>query len=244
MSNIVNHALLVTGTDTEVGKTIVTTALMAYWLKHYAKSSLGIMKPVQSGIGDFEQYTRLFELDQSPDTIAPQRFAAPLAPPLAAAQEGKTVDLGVVWQALSQLLETRDFVLIEALGGLGSPVTDEWTIADLAAAWRLPILLVVPIKLGAISQAVANVALARQHQLSIRGIILNCTTPLTPEQQQNWAPVDLIERLTQLPVLGHLPFLPNHEDTELLSQAAAQLALEGIWGTFIADSKSKLDIPK
>jgi len=226
MGSVVENGLLITGTDTEVGKTIVTTALTAYWLKHYAKQTLGLMKPVQSGIGDFEQYTRLFDLDQSPETLCPQRFEAPLAPPLAAAQEGRTIDLALVWRSLSQLLAERQFVLVEAAGGLGSPVTDEWTVADLAAAWRLPIVLVVPIKLGAISQAVANTALARQHQLSIRGIILNCTTPLTVEQQQNWAPVDLIERMTQLPILGKMPYLSSYEDVEQLSQAAAQLALE------------------
>jgi dethiobiotin synthetase len=230
MDSVVSNGLLITGTDTEVGKTVVTSALIAYWLQHRNKATLGVMKPVQSGLGDFEQYTRLFDLDQAPETITPQRFAAPLAPPLAAALEGKTIDLEVVWQALSQLLAERQFVLVEALGGLGSPVTEEWTVADLAAAWRLPIALVVPVKLGAIGQAVANTALARQHQLAIRGIILNCTTAVTPEQRHQWAPVDLIERLTQLPVLGQMPYLTTPDNLDALAEAAAQLALEGLWG--------------
>lgn len=226
MGNLIENSLLVTGTDTEVGKTVVTSALAAYWLKHYGKQSLGLMKPVQSGTGDFEHYTALFDLDQSSDAITPLRFSAPLAPPLAAAQEDKTIDLSVVWHELSKLLENRKFVLVEALGGLGSPITDEWTIADLAAAWRLPIVLVVPVKLGAIAQAVANTALARQHQLTVRGIILNCVTPLTLEQQHNWAPIDLIERLTQLPVLGCLPYLESRADQEKLAIAASTLSLE------------------
>lgn len=234
MRNVVNNALLVTGTDTEVGKTIVTTAIAAYWLQHHDASSLGLMKPVQSGIGDFETYTRLFDLQQTPASITPQRFIAPLAPPLAAAQEGKTVDLTLVWQQLSQLAAERELVLVEALGGLGSPVTDEWTVADLAAAWHLPITLVVPVKLGAISQAVANAALARQHQLTVRGIILNCPTALTPEQQQNWAPVDLIERLTHLPVLGQMPCLATTDDRSALAAAAAQFDLEVLLPHFMS----------
>ncbi|MDB9528549.1 dethiobiotin synthase [Oscillatoria sp. CS-180] len=224
MVHCVKNALFITGSDTEIGKTVITTALVAYWQRHYAKQALGLMKLVQSGVGDFEQYTRLFDLNQAPEAIAPQRFTAPLAPPLAAAQEGKTVDLTIVWNALSQLLEERQFVFIEALGGLGSPVTDEWTVADVAAAWRLPIVIVVPIKLGAIAQSVANAALARQHQLTIRGIILNCTSPLTPEQQQNWAPVDLIERLTQLPVLGHMPYMEDPDDIEAIATAASNFS--------------------
>jgi dethiobiotin synthetase len=228
MGTPIKNGLLITGTDTDVGKTIVTSAIAAYWLQHYAADSLGLMKPVQSGLGDFETYTRLFDLKQSAESITPQRFAAPLAPPLAAAQEGKRIDLTIVWHHLSQLLAERQFVLVEALGGLGSPVTDEWTIADLAAAWHLPIVLVVPVKLGAIAQTVANVALARQHQLTIRGIILNCTAPLTLEEQQNWAPIDLIERLTQLPVLGTMPYLAQTDDIPHLVQTASNLKLEAL----------------
>jgi dethiobiotin synthetase len=227
---LINNVVLITGTDTEVGKTVVTMALIAYWLRHYPKSALGVMKPVQSGMGDVEQYTRLFDLNQSPETIAPQRFEAPLAPPLAAALEGRAIDLPLIWYHLSQLLADRQWVLVEALGGLGSPITFEWTIADLAAAWRLPIVLVVPIKLGAISQAVANIALARQHQLAIKGIILNCTQPLTWEQQQQWAPIDFIERLTQVPVLGRVPYLTVTDDQERLADAASHLMLEVLWG--------------
>ncbi|MEO1296882.1 MAG: dethiobiotin synthase [Cyanobacteria bacterium J06636_16] len=229
MTTPVRNGLLITGTDTEVGKTVVTSALTAYWLQHFPKASLGLMKVVQSGLGDFEQYQRLFNLDQDPETIAPQRFSAPLAPPLAAAQEGKAVDLEPVWQALSQLLANRQFVLVEALGGLGSPVTEEWTVADLAAAWRLPIVLVVPVKLGAIAQAVANIALARQNRLFIRGIVLNSTQPLSPEERANWAPVELIERMTQVPVLGYLPFLSDPENLSDLAAAASALSLEAVW---------------
>jgi dethiobiotin synthetase len=236
MSHVVRNALLVVGTDTEVGKTVLTTALTAYWQQHYSQHSLGLMKPVQSGIGDVERYTQLFELDQAPETITPQRFAAPLAPPLAAAQEGRTIDLTLVWQTLTQLLAERQWVLIEALGGLGSPVTDEWTIADLAAAWHLPIVLVVPVKLGAIAQAVANVVLARHHGLSIRGIVLNCATPLTLEEIQNWAPIDLIERFTQVRVLGCLPYVADTMDVAQLSSAASQLSLEDIWGTVFLEN--------
>lgn len=226
----ITNGLLITGTDTEVGKTVVTSALVAYWLKYHPKNSLGLMKLIQSGEGDVEHYRRLFDLDQSPEAIAPQRFIAPLAPPLAAAQEGKTVDLEPVWQVLSQLLSERKWILIEALGGLGSPVTQEWTVADLAAAWRLPIVLVVPVKLGAIAQSVANVALARQYKLSIKGIILNCPSPITDEQRESWAPVELIERITQLPVLGYIPYLSEIESLADLTAAASNLALEAIFG--------------
>ena len=219
------NALIITGTDTEIGKTVLTSALAAYW-QTYISLSLGIMKPIQAGIGDRELYSQLFTLNQSIDEINPLYFDAPLAPPIAAAKEGRTIDLGLVWQKFQQLIAARDFVLVEALGGLGSPITNEFTVADLAAEWRLPTVLVVPVKLGAISQAVANVALARLTGVALKGIILNCVQPVTKAQINDLTPVDLIQSLTNIPILGCLPYLENPTDLDKLAQVAANLDLE------------------
>ncbi|MEH2305847.1 MULTISPECIES: dethiobiotin synthase [unclassified Nostoc] len=220
------NTLLITGTDTEAGKTVLTTALAAYWQKYYPQRSWGIMKPIQSGIGDREWYQKLFALEQSSEEITPLYFEAPLAPPIAAARENRQVDLALVWQALSKLRSQRDFVLVEALGGLGSPVTDELTVADLAGEWRLPTVLVVPVRLGAIAQAVANVALARQSRVNLKGIILNCIQPRTDAEIADWTPQQLIQSLTNMPVLGCLPYLDNLTDLDKLAQIASDLDWE------------------
>ncbi|MDB9374290.1 dethiobiotin synthase [Nodularia sphaerocarpa] len=220
------NTLLISGTDTEAGKTVLTTALAAYWQKYYPQRSWGIMKPIQSGIGDRELYQKLFSLEQSAEEITPLYFDAPLAPPIAAARENRSVDLAVVWQAFSKLRSQRDFVLVEALGGLGSPITDELTVADLAGEWRLPTVLVVPVRLGAIAQAVANVALARQSKVNLKGIVLNCVQPRTDAEIADWTPSDLIQSLTHTPVLGCLPYLDNLEDLDKLAQVASNLDWE------------------
>ena len=220
------NTLLITGTDTEAGKTVLTTALAAYWQKYYPQRSWGIMKPIQSGIGDREWYQKLFTLEQSAEEITPLYFQAPLAPPIAAARENRQVDLAVVWQALSKLRSQRDFVLVEALGGLGSPVTEELTVADLAGEWRLPTILVVPVRLGAIAQAVANVALARQSRVNLKGIVLNCVQPRTDAEIVDWTPQQLIQSLTNTPVLGCLPYLDNLTDLDKLAQIASDLDWE------------------
>ncbi|MEA5604108.1 dethiobiotin synthase [Nostoc sp. UHCC 0252] len=220
------NTLLITGTDTEAGKTVLTTALAAYWQKYYPQRSWGIMKPIQSGIGDREWYQKLFALKQSSEEITPLYFDAPLAPPIAAARENRQVDLGVVWQALSKLRSQRDFLLVEALGGLGSPVTDELTVADLAGEWRLPTVLVVPVRLGAIAQAVANVALARQSRINLKGIVLNCVQPRTDAEIADWTPQQLIQSLTNTPVLGCLPYFDNLSDLDKLAQVASDLDWE------------------
>ncbi len=264
------HSLLITGTDTETGKTVLTCALAAYWQTYRPQESLGILKPIQTGTGDNstaldtaplpvenaygereesaltqmenadataslsrsqtltdgELYHTLFELNQTLEEIAPLRFQTPVAPPVAAEREGRLVDLGKAWQAFSALQQQRQWVLVEALGGLGSPITHELTVADLARDWRLPTVLVVPVKLGAIAQAVANVALARSSGVHLKGIVLNCVNPCSDQEIADWTPIELIESLTNVPVLGIIPHLPNPTDHSKLAQVASDLDLE------------------
>lgn len=226
MLNTLLNTLFITGTDTDAGKTVLTTALAAYYQKYCPQRTWGIMKPIQSGVGDRELYQKLFSLQQSSEEITPLYFNAPLAPPIAAAKENRSVDLALVWQALTQLRSQRDLVLVEALGGLGSPITDELTVADLAGDWRLPTVLVVPVRLGAIAQAVANVALARQSKVNLIGIILNCVQPRSEGEIADLTPSDLIQSLTNTPVLGCLPYLDNLADLDQLAHVASTLQWE------------------
>ena len=201
----------VAGTDTDAGKTIVTTALRAYYQKYHSDLSIGLMKLLQTGdIGDQEFYQKFFD-----DVVVPLRFSAPLAPQVSAELEEKTIDLGIVWQQLLMLQKSKDLVLLEGLGGLGSPVTNELTVADIASNWRLETILVVPVKLGAIAHTVANVALARQEKVKLKGIIFNCLNPCSQEEIEQWTPKGLIESLTQVPVLGYFPYVEKINIDEL-----------------------------
>jgi dethiobiotin synthetase len=123
--------LLIVGSDTGVGKTILTAALAAYWLTYRdisqstPSNSLGIYKPLQSGIGDREFYHQTFALSQTLAEITPLYFETPIAPAIAAHKEGKPIDLAVIWQQFQKLQQQKEFLLVESLGGLGSPITDE-----------------------------------------------------------------------------------------------------------------------
>lgn len=230
--------IAIAGTDTDAGKSIVTAAIAAYGLRHGGGRSLGLFKPVQSGLGDRERYVRWFgeQVGQGLSDINPLWFEAPLAPPIAAQREGKAIDLAVAWRSLLALQRSRDLVLVEGVGGLGSPVTWELTVADVFYEWRLPTVLVVPVKLGAIAAAVANVALARQVGVTLRGMILNCTEPRSAQAIDDLAPADLLVALTGVPVLGCVPHLPHLETDDraaivtTLAAAAAPLDLELLWG--------------
>lgn len=205
---------------------MVTAALAAYWQKYRADQHLAIFKPIQSGEGDREYYQNTFELTQSAQEITPLQYQTPLAPPIAAEQEGQSVNLGLVWQTYQSLQHRFDQILVEGVGGLGTPITAELTVADLARDWRLPTVLVVPVQLGAIGQAIANVTLARHMGLNIIGLILSCHSLQAKAAQESLTPRLMLQRFTQLPVLGVLNPLENMNDKEKLAHAASGLDLE------------------
>ena len=228
--------LLIVGSDTGVGKTVLTAALAAYWLTYRDRNSslnvpttsLGIYKPLQSGEGDREFYNQTFSLSQTLAEITPLYFETPIAPAIAAYKEGKAIDLGLIWQQFQKLQQQKECLLVEAMGGLGSPITDEYIVADLARDWHLDTILVVPVRLGAISQAIANVALATLQKVKLRGIVLSCSQTFTEEEIEQLAPPQMISRLTSLPVLGILPYIENLSDISQLAHAASDLDIEKI----------------
>jgi len=225
-------ALLIAGTDTDVGKTFVTIALAVYWQKyrlyqdHEVHNFLSIFKLMQTGLGDVELYSRLFANTAGIEVVTPLRFDAPLAPPIAAAKEGRVIELGKVWQDFTVAQEKSDLVLLESLGGLGSPVTDELTVGNIAADWRLPTILVVPVQLGAIAHAVANVSLARNLKIDLKGIILNCSQPEAVGRIDDLTPIGMIQSLTQVPVIGTLPYAKDWENSDRIAQIVANWDLE------------------
>jgi dethiobiotin synthetase len=224
--------LLIAGTDTDVGKTFVTIALTVYWQKYRLnrdndrQNLLSIFKLMQTGIGDVELYQRLFAEVKGIEIVPPLRFEAPLAPPIAAAKEGKMINLGEIWQKLSLAEQKSQLVLLESLGGLGSPVTEELTVGNIAADWRLPTVLVVPVKLGAIAHTVANVALARSLKIDLRGIILNCSQLEAVGRTEDLTPIDLIQSLTNVPVIGTLPYAKDWDNSDRIAQKVANWDLE------------------
>lgn len=228
--------LLIVGSDTGVGKTVLTASLAAYWLTYRDRTvsqttpstSLGIYKPLQSGKGDREFYNQTFALSQTLAEITPLYFEAAIAPAIAAYKEGREIDLALIWQQFQKLQQQKECLLVESLGGLGSPITDEYIVADLARDWALETILVVPVRLGAISQAIANVALANLQKVKLRGIVLSCSQVYTPEEIEDLAPPQMISRLASIPVLGVLPYVNDLSNISQLALAASELDIEKI----------------
>lgn len=224
--------LLITGTEAQIGKTTVITALLAYWQRYCSDRSIGVMKPVDlyTNAADDRDCDRLshFGLNQTAAEITPIALqSADTTSLLPMIQQEKDLDLAKIWQQLQQL--DRHLVVIETWGGLGAPLTTTMTWADLAWDWHLPAVLVAPVRPGAVAQIVANVALARQCRLNLKGILLNAVHPCHPNDWEAWVPIDLIQSLTSKPVLGCLPHLSQPDNPDQLIQAVSDWQLEQLF---------------
>jgi dethiobiotin synthetase len=217
------NGLFVTGTDTGVGKTVVTAGIVcALRARGHA---VGVAKPVQSGAltldpeGDAMLLKRWTRVAESPGEIAPFSFAAPLAPSVAAELEGRAVDRAYVLAHVRAVAERYEAVVVEGAGGLLVPLGEDWTIADLARDLALPVLVVARAGLGTVNHSALTVRVARDAGLDPIGVILN-----GPTDDSTGANARLIERVADVPVLGHMPQL----DGELTGERLGRLVEDTI----------------
>ena len=223
-----HQTVLVTGTATGVGKTVVALAIASYYQMFCTEKSLAVFKPIDTKAQDRLTYQKVLSLQQPVDDMTSVCLGTSFDPPIALKHEGKSLNLADVWQRYQAFTQSHDLVLIEACGSLGTPLTPETTVADLAWDWRLPSLLIVPVQPGAVGLAIAHVALARQSRIHLKGIVLNCPTPLSDDDCADLAPSRLIQSLTQIPVLGCIPYLENVGDRTTLANVASNLNIEQI----------------
>lgn len=211
--------LFITGTDTEVGKTVVTGALAAALAKRGHR--VGVMKPAESGCPSHEGQLRpqdaLFLKEMSGCTaplelINPYTFAPPITPALAAEMAGVTIDLEHIRACYRQLTATHDIVLVEGAGGLLAPLTAELSMHDLATALELPMLVVAGNILGVINHTALTVTVAQQ-TTPVIGIILNDQSQTDQQAQQSNA--ESLHRWGRAPLLGQFPYTTSLERDRL-----------------------------
>lgn len=172
------RGLFITGTDTDVGKTYVT-AVIARQLVAEGKR-VGVYKPAASGCAfdESDDPYVLWEAAGKPgelEHVCPQQFTAPLAPHLAARQEQKEVDAELLRTGLEYWRDRCEIILVEGIGGLMSPVTDDEYVADLAFDFGFPLIVVAPNVLGVINQTLQTLITAATFRdgLDVAGIVLN-----------------------------------------------------------------------
>ncbi|MCJ7543769.1 MAG: dethiobiotin synthase [Phycisphaerae bacterium] len=172
--------LLVTGTDTEVGKTLIAGAI-ARSLRRRGRS-VEVFKPVATGCrhareglisADAEFLAVCADSRRTLAEITPVRYAAALAPNVAAAREHRPVDLAAVFEAYRRLAGAAEAVIVEGVGGLLCPITDDFWGVHLARLLALPVVIVARAGLGTINHTLLTLHAARSAGLEVAGVIVN-----------------------------------------------------------------------
>jgi dethiobiotin synthetase len=181
--------IFVTGTDTGVGKTLVSCALIASFRKKGLK--VGAMKPIETGVGAEGPLDAIALRDAAGSTdplatICPQQFALPAAPNAAACVEKREVDLFAIDAAYETLATGRDLMVVEGAGGLLVPIRDNWTMAELAHRLDLPLLVVARASLGTINHTALTLEVAASKKLPVLGVVISYSDgPISPADASN-----------------------------------------------------------
>lgn len=187
------QSYFVIGTDTNVGKTYIATALVQYFVSKGFKT-IG-MKPIASGC-EFNEQGDLINDDvlalssasnvkALPELVNPYRFLPAIAPHLAAEQAGITMQVDVIVQAFRQLTTLSDVVIVEGAGGFFVPINKTETLADVTLQLDIPIILVVGMRLGCINHALLTVEAVETRGLKLAGWIANQIDPDMPMFEEN-----------------------------------------------------------
>lgn len=215
-----SHAYFVTGTDTEVGKTFVTCALLEQ-ARRSGHAAAGL-KPVAAGTDadghndDVERILAASAVALPRATVNPYCFSAAIAPHIAAEEEGRAIRFAPILDAFASAQQRCDFLLVEGVGGFRVPLGPDGDSADLAQALALPVILVVGLRLGCINHALLSVEAIAARGLTLAGWVANSIDPAMNRREENLA---TLQQLIPAPLLGVVPHAP--------ADAAACLRLPG-----------------
>lgn len=223
-------ACFVTGTDTEIGKTLVSSAIL-HKLVESGQRACG-MKPVAAGAelrdgelhnDDADMLIAAGNVHLPQNITTPFMLREPAAPHIAAALEGVTIEAVPILAAYTEILAASDAVVVEGVGGFRVPFNDTFDSADLAAQLNLPVILVVGMRLGCISHALLTVEAIVARGLVLDGWVANTADPDMRFFDEN---VEALEARIPAPLLGVVPRL----EEPTAANAAQYIDLTGLPG--------------
>jgi dethiobiotin synthetase len=200
------RGVFVTGTDTGVGKTVVTCAL-ARGLRG-AGIDVGVMKPVETGVPatgpeDALALRAAAGVDDPIELVCPLRFSLPAAPLVAARAEGREASMAPIREAFVALAARHALMLVEGAGGLLVPFDERTDMADLARTLGLPILIVARTALGTINHTRLTLEAADARGLDVLGVVLShAQGPLSRADEAN---LDCLRQRLGPRLVGEVP---------------------------------------
>ena len=214
-----SRGIFIIGTDTEVGKTVVSAGLMHLLLGNKYKAAY--FKPVASGQvllnGSYQSIDASFiktvsGFAEDPKIITPYSFKNAVAPHFAARLEGRSIELAVIKDALQYLKNRYEFIIAEGAGGLAVPLNDQGFMQyDLIRELGFPCLLVCRTGMGTINHALLTLRFAKSEGLAIKGIVMNGNRQTDTEADN----IETIRKLSGIPAIFTIPALEG-VDTEKL----------------------------
>lgn len=206
----------ITATDTEMGKTIVTGSLAAALKERGYKT--GVCKPAASGCvrladgklistdAEFSMACAHIEAAKQSEVV-PYVLEPALAPAEASKIVGVTLESQVMLATCKKMIMSNEATVVEGVGGISAPLTDDFLVRDFFRALNIPIIIVVKAILGNVNHAVLTAEYAKNHGLRVLGFIVNSWNEETAGNLEK-SNLYYYEKLTGLPVLGKLPTLP------------------------------------
>jgi dethiobiotin synthetase len=223
--------LAITGTDTGVGKTLVSCALLAA-LRARGLVARG-MKPIETGVTarhpdtDGARLRRAAGDRDAWDDVCPLTYADPLAPLVAAEREGRPVDRAQLDRAVTRLDDGADALVVEGAGGLLVPFTPTLTLAGLAQRWTLDLVVVAANRLGVLNHVLLTVREAERCGVAVRAVVLNTVHDEPPGLAERTNPDALRGLLGNVPLvtMRYLDRVAQEDPTQLAAAGEALAAL-------------------
>jgi dethiobiotin synthetase len=212
----------ITGTDTDIGKTIVACALVA--ALRTRGHNVGVMKPVSAGgRDDANALIAASGCDDELDLVNPIALTEPLSPNLAADRAGLSISLSDLLNGFHLLSNRHEIMVVEGAGGLLVPLSNDASIADLAAGIGLPLIIVARAGLGTINHTLLTIEAARARHLEIDGVIFCSAAPSLDDTSEALSP-DVVTRLSGVPTLGSFPYVTDHSKLGDIAERHLDLA--------------------
>lgn len=210
----------IAGTDTDVGKTVCTRALLQAAMQQN-KSTIGY-KPISAGcelteLGLRNQDALILQANSSVNLpyndVNPIAFQQPIAPHIAAIENETFIDINIVNNGLQHLQNMNvDLVFVEGAGGWHLPIDNQFLLSDWVIEKQLPVILIVGLKLGCLNHALLTAKAIEQSGLVIAGWIANHLQPDMPYVVDN---IETLKTMINAPMLAEIPFIEDIRTTNL-----------------------------
>lgn len=219
-------AYFITGTDTGIGKTAITAGLAGSMRK--LGVNVGVMKPIATGI---PQKTGLKSSDasilveasgtkDSEDLINPVFLPIPTSPYDATKLLSVSVDMSLISTKFTKLCSMHDVLLVEGIGGMMTPITKNFFVADMIKTMEIETIIVTRATLGTLNHTIMTYKMCKDYNIKVKGLVINNFDEKGTAAEKN-APITLHE-ITGLDILGVVPFIKNYEKIDTMIETVGK----------------------